>query len=206
MPNDTELDHLHPDFAVRVEQLLDYAQRVKNMPIELFEGYRAPERQALLYAKGRVAGVGVPGHHVTFERAWQSNHQYGMAGDFVWFLNGKWSWDAPEGHTWEELWEVATQVGLEHLEFEKPHLQLQGFNARAILAGQAKYPDWENGGRDWAENLDQNIVSWGQQAHVINGILHPGAPPMLQDERPAIILPDGIVHDARTGQYTLSSG
>jgi len=205
MPNDNDLNHLHPDFAVRVEQLLDYAHRQKNMPIELFEGYRTPERQAMLYAKGRVAGIGTPGRYVTFERAWQSNHQHGMAGDFVWFFDGKWSWDPPKGFTWEDLYSIADQVQLEHLDFEKPHLQLRGFKARAILNGTAKYPDWHNGGIDWAENLDANIVRWGEQPHVIQGVLHPGAPPMLQDERPAIVLPDGIVHDARTGQYVLSS-
>ena len=197
MSQDTELEHLHPNFAVRVEQLLDFAQRVKNMPIELYEGWRSPDRQALLYAKGRAAGVGEPGHHVTFERAWQSSHQYGMAGDFVWFLDGKWSWEPPAGHSWQELYEIADKIGLQHLDFEKPHLQMPNFSGRRVLSGQDKLPP--DGGSDWEVNMEQAIIAWGPQPKVVSGILHPGAPSPPGEERPVIQVPEGMVWDDRKG-------
>lgn len=207
MPNDTDVAHLHPAFAVRVEQLLDKADEMM-MPIRLFEGFRNPDRQAHLYSQGRVSGIGKPGHHVTFERAWQSNHQYGMAADLVWFFGGKWSWDPPPEHKWEDLYEIADKVGLEHLDWEKPHLQLKGFRGRDILAGTGKFPDheevWNQEELVWGENLDKTIMAWGQKPVIIDGILHPAAPKLLGIDRPTLVVPEGMVWDEREGKMIWS--
>lgn len=204
MPNDVDLTHLHPAFATRTEQLLDYAQEQKKMPIRLFEGYRPPERQAHLYSEGRIAGIGKPGHHVTFERAWQSNHQYGMAGDFVWFYDGKWSWDPPAGHSWDELHEIADKVGLEYLDWEKPHLQLKGFRGRDILSGVATFPEhepiWAAEEKTWAENFDAAVLHWGNKAVIVDGIIHPAPPKLIGADRPPITVPDGMYWDDRQGK------
>ena len=62
------------------------------IPLRPFEAFRSPRRQAQLYAQGRT----LPGKIVTYANAWQSYHQYGLAVDFVFFVDGKWTWDEPE--------------------------------------------------------------------------------------------------------------
>lgn len=85
-------------------------------PVELFEGFRSPERQEELYAQGRTA----PGSVVTKSRAWQSFHQYGLAADIVFKRNGKWSWDGD----WAGVHKIIKNYNLETLSWEKPHVQL----------------------------------------------------------------------------------
>lgn len=54
----------------------------------LFEGYRSPERQAHLLSR-----------KTTKAAPWQSAHQYGLACDFVPYLDGVWTWTQYEGMT-----------------------------------------------------------------------------------------------------------
>ena len=59
-----------------------------RLPIRLFEGWRSPRRQRYLYEQGRTR----PGSTVTYARGWESYHQYGLACDFVGFVDGNWTW------------------------------------------------------------------------------------------------------------------
>jgi hypothetical protein len=62
------------------------------------EGWRSPERQTLLAAKGT---------HVTNASAWQSYHQYGLGADCAFYRDGKLviSEKDPVGHAWlPALW------------------------------------------------------------------------------------------------------
>lgn len=73
---DTKL--LFPPFY----KLLDAALREawsKGLQAHVFEGYRSHERQTLLYAQGRTT----TGKVVTWAKAGDSLHQYGLAVDIV---------------------------------------------------------------------------------------------------------------------------
>ncbi len=180
---DVDPSHLHPTFRKLNADLLALVQG-KGLPIEPFEMWRSPDRQALLYTEGRVEGVGTPGRKVTYEMAWQSLHQYGLACDWVWYFNGAWSWTPPAGHSWDEFHLLAAQVGLTYLNFEQPHIQLQGISARDILSGAVPYP---SGGDDsWEENIEAAIVAWGRAPKTVSGIVMPGAPPLVAARPPLV--------------------
>ena len=78
---------LFPPFRDRLLRALGRA-REAGLDAFLFEGWRSPYRQTALYAQGRTA----PGQIVTNATAWQSWHQYGLAGDVVFGGPGKWTW------------------------------------------------------------------------------------------------------------------
>lgn len=188
--------HLHPAFR---ERRADLAARVAEarLPIEPFESWRSPARQAFLFAEGRTPGVGSPGHHVTFEAAWGSLHQYGLAEDWVWWFNGAWTWAPPAGHAWEEFHELAARAGLMKLDFEAPHVQLPGVSGRALLAGELPYP--AGGDASWEANLEAAIVAWGRGQRIVNGQVNPGAPPLVAGRPPVPAPPPGLVYDQALG-------
>lgn len=173
MARDRVLEHLHPTFREKYNRLTQMLTE-ENLPFRMFEGFRSPERQANLYAKGRTK----PGSIVTKAKPWSSYHQYGVACDFVLYIDGKWSWDdkGDRARWWARLHELAKMVGLQPLSWEKPHLQIQGLSLSDLRAG--RYP---TGGDDgWAENLEEAIESW---------LGHPQAPPLPhgQPQRPPIV-------------------
>lgn len=153
MSRENSLEHLHPVFRERLLALIDRFQQ-ENLPFQLFEGYRTPQRQARLYAQGRSA----PGSIVTNAKPWQSFHQYGVAGDFVLNINGDWSWETSgkKGAWWSRLHELGEQVDLKPLSWELPHLQLKDLTLNDLRMG--KYP--QGGDESWAANLTENIDMW----------------------------------------------
>ena len=182
---DNNLEHLHPVFREKVQALFEKLQ-AENLPFRLFEGFRTPHRQRRLYAQGRTAA---PWTIVTKARPWQSNHQYGLAADFVLFEHNNWSWDdsGPRAKWWSRLHELARQVGLKPLSWELPHLELVGLVTGDLQAGE--YP---SGGDDsWAENLEAAIYSWSGD---------PEAPPLPRE------LPDRPGLDDRKVMETLELG
>ena len=77
-----------------------------------FEGYRSPERQNYLFHVMKT----------TKARPFQSAHNYGLAVDYVPFVDGNWSWD--EHHDWAALKFMATQRGLfMPIAWDKPHAE-----------------------------------------------------------------------------------
>ena len=169
---DRESSHLHPVFRVKVENLLKDCD-AEDLPFKLFEGLRSPQRQQYLYAQGRTR----PGNIVTKARPWSSNHQYGVAADFVLYENGSWSWDTSgdKRRWWERLHELGRDQGLEPLSWEKPHLQMVGLKTDDLRAGH--YPP--DGDDAWAESLEAYIYSWPNTSE------SPPVPDLLPD-RPAI--------------------
>jgi len=169
---DSDPKKLHPEMRKKVKALLKKLGD-ENIPFKMFEGYRTPQRQAWLYAQGRTR----PGGRVTKAQAWQSLHQYGVAADFVLFLDGNWSWSTAGAHGtwWERLHELGVEVGLKPLSWEKPHLQMVGVARRDLQEG--RYPD--GGDASWADNLEDMIVHWSGS---------PPAPPLPTgvEERPAL--------------------
>lgn len=95
-PIDRDKSKLEPDF-VRMLNRFELLLQARNLPAELFEGFRSAERQAWLYAKGRT----LPGRVITNAGPGESVHQYGRAADYVfkngqdrWTWSGEWNWDA----------------------------------------------------------------------------------------------------------------
>ncbi len=169
---DTNLQNIHPVVREKIKELVKMFEN-ENLPFRLFEGFRSPQRQASLYDQGRTK----PGNIVTRAKPWSSYHQYGVAGDFVLFIDGNWSWDdrGERAQWWTRLHEMARTVGLKPLSWELPHLQLQNLSLNDLLAG--RYPD--GGDDDWAENLEDAIETWAGQ---------PAAPPLPfnRPQRPAM--------------------
>jgi|GEM_PF-2985908 Soluble lytic murein transglycosylase and related regulatory proteins (some contain LysM/invasin domains) len=158
----TDMSRLHPVFREKAQAVLDRLN-AEGIPFRIFEGYRSPQRQQFLYSQGRTA----PGDIVTNAKPWSSYHQYGLAADFVLFIDGKWSWDTsgPRAACWDKLHAIGREVGLEPLSWEKPHLQLCGISIDDLRSG--RYPD---GGDDsWAEAMEEAISTWSGE---------PAAPPV----------------------------
>jgi len=71
---------LHPDFSARLLLAFKIMKEQHGYDMALLEGYRSPARQ------DQLAGAG---GHVTNARAFQSWHQYGLAGDCAFWRDGK---------------------------------------------------------------------------------------------------------------------
>jgi len=71
---------LHPDFSQRLLLVFKIMREKYGYDMALLEGYRSPERQDLLSSMGS---------QVTNARAFQSWHQYGLAGDCAFWRDGK---------------------------------------------------------------------------------------------------------------------
>ena len=71
---------LHPDFSARLLLAFKIMREQHGYEMALLEGYRSPARQDALAASGS---------NVTNARAFQSWHQYGLAGDCAFLRDGK---------------------------------------------------------------------------------------------------------------------
>jgi peptidoglycan L-alanyl-D-glutamate endopeptidase CwlK len=93
---------------------------MRDVVVQVFEGFRSPERQRVLYEQGRTA----PGKIVTNARPWHSFHQYGLAVDLVFKTKDKkWSWDGD----YKTVAQVMQDRGFEWLgEADQPHFQMRG--------------------------------------------------------------------------------
>ncbi|MFT3908000.1 MAG: peptidoglycan-binding protein [Ferruginibacter sp.] len=164
---------LHP--VVRKAVVATYVQLVsEGIPFKIFEAYRFPQRQEDLYAQGRTK----PGSIVTYAEPWSSYHQYGLAADFVLFINDNWSWDdstTVRKQWWEKLHSIGQREGLMRLGFETPHLQLAGTSSNALKHGL--YP--ENGDETWAENFNAAIIGWNGQSPAPPRVQHNSTRPNL---------------------------
>lgn len=101
----------------------EYTQGTIKQLFLPFEGYRTPERQAHLYTVEKT----------TKARPWESAHQYGLAVDFVPFVNKAWSWD--DSHDWQTMRRIAHQRGLlTPLKWDLPHVEHpEWVRARSIM-------------------------------------------------------------------------
>lgn len=164
-----DLGLLHPTMRTGIEAVLTDCAR-ENLPLRVFEAWRSPERQQYLYAQGRSR----PGNIVTYSRAWESYHQYGLAADFAGFLDQGWTWQLPDT-TWVRLKDIGRQHGLETIGFEKSHLQFAGATIGKLRDG--RFPP--DGDTSWEDNLAAAAQGW-------NG--EPPAPPIpdLRSLRPLL--------------------
>jgi peptidoglycan L-alanyl-D-glutamate endopeptidase CwlK len=122
---DRRWDQMDRDFVQRVLAAFKIMKEEHGYDMALLEGYRSPERQALLAAKGSS---------VTMAGAWQSYHQYGLAADCAFYRDGTlrisekdpWAMRGYQlfgqvaeqlGLTWGGRWQM---MDLGHIEWRKP--------------------------------------------------------------------------------------
>lgn len=188
---DSDISRLHPAIRDKVTAIQKQLQSEK-IPFEVFEAFRTPERQAVLFAKGRTT----KGPKVTWVGPWGSIHQYGLAVDFVLRINGNWSWDdkGARSKSWQRMHELAKDNGMTPLFnkkkqlIEKPHIQLIGASASEMRNGV--YP--EGGDEIWAEHLSDLIDNWeGPDAAPTKPDSAPERPPL----DPEILADLEIEHD-----------
>jgi hypothetical protein len=103
-----DMEYLHPrvrtTFKVLARELREAHEARTTQTLFLpFETYRTPERQAQLKAQSKM---------VTAAGPWSSAHQFGLAVDFVPFVDGKWSW--ADGHDYRFLRAAAERLGLKN--------------------------------------------------------------------------------------------
>lgn len=104
---DRKWARISPDFQQRVLAIYRVMREVHGYEMVLVEGYRSPERQAQLAAKGGA---------VTRAGAGQSCHQYGLAVDSALYRDGKLQWDMEDPWTRRGYFlygELAVEAGLE---------------------------------------------------------------------------------------------
>lgn len=88
------------------------AQKGDMIEFRPFEIYRSPDEQDAAVARG-----------VSKAKAWTSAHQYGLAVDFVPYVDGKFDWHVDLPH-WVQLHEEARRFGLlAPIAWDKPHIE-----------------------------------------------------------------------------------
>ena len=196
---------LHPTMRAAVRELAQLLAEA-DIPLRLYEGWRGPDRQAELYLQGRAPGHGTPGVHVTQSMPWIGRHQYGLASDFVFWVNG-WTWVEPEHGMWDEYDKLAPKAGLVSVPFERPHVQLAGVALSDLLLG--KYPD--GGDLSWRNNFVAAVATWKPRTE--GGFTWRSAPPLPPDtshvdeltaEGRAWAVPPGYVFDEERGMCLIS--
>jgi peptidoglycan L-alanyl-D-glutamate endopeptidase CwlK len=125
---DRRWEQMDAEFVQRVLATFKIMKEEHGYEMALLEGWRSPERQAMLAAKGS---------NVTMAGAWQSYHQYGLAADCAFYKQGKlvisekdpWAMRGYEiygqvaeqmGLTWGGRWQM---MDLGHIEWRKPKAQ-----------------------------------------------------------------------------------
>lgn len=117
----SDLRFLHPRAARQFNLLaIRLASGVKLpggtvVPFRVFETYRTPHAQDAAFTRGASKA-----------KAFQSPHQFGLAVDFVPFVNGRWTWEPPGGATaWDGLDEIVKGFeGLSRpISWDRPHIE-----------------------------------------------------------------------------------
>lgn len=100
------MSSLHPILEAKLTQLIKRMGE-SGWVVAVQSGYRSIDEQNKLYAQGRTK----PGKRVTNAKGGQSYHNFGVAADVVFKVNGKWSWD--DKLPWSKLGEEGKAIGLE---------------------------------------------------------------------------------------------
>ena len=126
---------------LKLDELLAKANEA-GLNVGFYCGTRTFEQQEELYAKGRdkAGDIVDVSKVVTYARGGQSYHNWGLAFDIVFLINGEWSW--AKNNAWNELGELGESLGLEwggrfpNLA-DYPHFQLT--NGVSLLQAKMAY-------------------------------------------------------------------
>ena len=100
----TKTNGLDPEFVKKLEAF-EKKLAAGGIKVLLTNGYRSIEEQNNLYAKGRTA----TGSIVTNARGGNSWHNFRLAADYAFVINGKVTWNGP----WATFGRIAKECGLE---------------------------------------------------------------------------------------------
>jgi len=126
---------LDPKFAQKLT-LFEKKLAEHGIKVIMTNGCRSIAEQNKLYVKGRTA----PGSIVTNARGGYSWHNFGLAADYAFVINGKVTWNGP----WDMFGRIAKECGLEwggswKTLKDRPHVQLTGGRTLAQMrAAQAQ--------------------------------------------------------------------
>ncbi|RYE66612.1 MAG: hypothetical protein EOO81_11305, partial [Oxalobacteraceae bacterium] len=189
----TDLATLHPRMREKVRAVQAQLD-TEGIPLRVFEAFRTPYRQRYLYAQGRTRDLNKA--KVTNAEAWQSNHQYGCAVDFVFYEGGEWHWGRNARHKqwYDRLHQVGRAQGLRPLSWETPHLEMDDVDTDDLKRG--RYP--AAGDEAWAQNLIDYIEAWNDSPKA------PPAPAIVTPERPSEAEIGAVVGD-EPGAVALSA-
>jgi peptidoglycan L-alanyl-D-glutamate endopeptidase CwlK len=113
---ETRINLLHPQIRDEVKTLVEQANKVisPKLTIRIVQGLRTIEEQNDLYAQGRTK----PGKVVTNAKGGSSYHNYGLAIDFAFLVDGKeisWDtskdWDNDKIADWLEVVKIFVKAG-----------------------------------------------------------------------------------------------
>lgn len=129
---------VHPDLREKLEAI-QMVMAAEGYDLRPLEGFRSPERQAMLLASGTG---------VTKAGAWSSCHNYGLAVDATIYVDGLPSWDLGDPHVMAGLLrfgELAEVLGLNwggrwKAPVDYPHVEMKADCAAAKWARRAGRP------------------------------------------------------------------
>lgn len=150
-------DTICPLFKTKIQGLLVKAQQMKLPEVGVFQWVRTFDEQNHDYDLGRtirnpdgVCPEKPMGNIITNARGGDSWHQYGLAADLVFKVEGKWSWDG--ALPWHDLGELGMGLGLEWGgswlgKVDKPHFELRGklriWEARTLHQAHGLQAVWD---------------------------------------------------------------
>lgn len=135
------MESLYPAFRERLASFMKELQRHDSRFL-IFETVRSPGAQDELYVRGRVPGRSDWGRYATRARAYQSAHQFGMAADVWPHDDGHWEWISAQDPRWAPVASLAKDHELETLSWERPHVQLAGFDWHRMTPGPEGTAEW----------------------------------------------------------------
>ena len=98
------IETLHPSIIGKAKEFIIRAEKELGIKLRVTAALRTWKEQSDLYAKGRT----VSGQKVTWAKAGQSYHNYGLAFDVVEIKDGKALWNNPN---WEKIGKLGESIG-----------------------------------------------------------------------------------------------
>ncbi len=120
--SDRRIRTLHPLVQDKAKEFIIRAERELGIKLRVTSALRTWEEQSRLYNQGRSA----PGRIVTYAKAGESYHNYGLAFDVVEIKNGRAIWKNPN---WQKIGDFGKALGFEWggdwQNPDRPHFQMR---------------------------------------------------------------------------------
>lgn len=142
--SDRRINTLHPSIRAKAKEFIIRAEKELGIKLRITAALRTWEEQNEIYAKGRTAS----GKVVSWAKAGQSYHNYGLAFDLVEIANGTALWTNPN---WEKIGELGESIGFvwggrwKGRKIDRPHFQMTFGKHHTELAELYKASKKDNG-------------------------------------------------------------